>query len=77
MHNPASPIFVTCRTALRDTEIGGFKIPAGVTCVLNTQGMAADERFFPKPQVCCAQHGPVSLLGKPTPSGTVTLDHHL
>ena len=51
MHPPVNALFITVRTALTDTTLGGYRIPKGTPVCMNQWGMAMDEKLFPEPEV--------------------------
>lgn len=51
MHPAVSPHLVQVRVALDDVNLGGHRVPKGTPVVMNTLGMAYDDKLFPNPEV--------------------------
>lgn len=50
LHPPVTPFIALIRESSEDTELGGFKLPAGTKVGINVLGMHHDPRHFPDPQ---------------------------
>ncbi|KAL0023003.1 hypothetical protein WJX79_005828 [Trebouxia sp. C0005] len=50
LHPPVTPFIALIRESSEDTELGGFKLPAGTKVAINVLGMHHDHKHFPDPQ---------------------------
>ncbi|KAL0052923.1 hypothetical protein WJX82_009946 [Trebouxia sp. C0006] len=50
LHPPVTPFIALIRESSEDTELGGFKLPAGTKVGINVLGMHHNPKHFPDPQ---------------------------
>lgn len=56
LHPVGNPMFSPCRMCVKDTEVGGYQVPAGVGIMLNSTGISRSPEYFPDPDVSIAQN---------------------